>query len=241
MSGELDALGNVGGLHGHAVEIGVRAGPRSSGGRAARLSRRSLPRVSAGSAGDRTPIVLAYDHRLLREALRALLEAEPDLRIIGECGDGREVVPAVKRLAPQVLVVRLMMPGLSGLEVTRQVRDQVPTTSVVILSMHATELYAAQGLQHGAAAYVVMAAPGRDLVKAVRAAGSGRRYLSPPLTTRGVDAHLQRTLPAPSIRTRPSPRASGKCCTSPPTAMAIPRWPRSSGSARGPPRPTAPT
>src|SRR6185295_11264299 len=69
-----------------------------------------------------------------------------------------------------------------------------PATSVVILSMYATELHAAQGLQHGAAGYVVMAAPGRDLVKAVRAAGSGRRYLSPPLTTRGVDAHLQRTL-----------------------------------------------
>jgi PleD family two-component response regulator len=91
-------------------------------------------------ARERTPIVLAYGHRLLREALRALLEAERDLRIIGECDDGREVMRVVKRLAPRVLVLNFMMPGLSGLEVTQQVRDQVPTTSVVILSMHASEL-----------------------------------------------------------------------------------------------------
>ena len=187
------ALRKVGAEHGHAVGM---AGP----GRAARQWRARRP-VVAGIAvarerrgtRDRMPIVLAYDHRLLREALRALLEAEPDLRIIGECGDGREVVQAVKRLVPQVLVVRLMMPGLSGLEVTRQVRDQVPTTSVVIVSMSASELYAAQGLRHGAAGYVVMAAPGRHLVKAVRAAGSGLRYLSPPLTARGVEAHMQGT------------------------------------------------
>jgi DNA-binding NarL/FixJ family response regulator len=163
-----------------------------------RARRPAVPEAAAArerrGARDRMPIVLAYDHRLLREALRALLEAEADLRIIGECGDGREVVQAVKRLAPQVLVVCLMMPGLSGLEVTQQVRDQVPTTNVVLVSMYASELYAAQGLRHGAAGYVVMAAPGRDLVKAVRAAGSGRRYLSPPLTARGVEAHLQRTL-----------------------------------------------
>lgn len=193
-AGSSETLGNVGSLHCHAVRM---AGP----GRAARqwrTRRPSVPEIAVArerrGARDRTRIVLAYDHRLLREALRALLEAEPDLRIIGECDDGRKVVRAVKRLAPQVLVVRFMMPGLSGLEVTRQVRDQVPTTSVVILSMHASELYAAQGLRHGAAAYVVMEAAGRDLVQAVRAAGSGRRYLSPPLTARGVDAHMQRTL-----------------------------------------------
>src|SRR6185295_9004163 len=85
-AGSSDTLGNVGGLHGHAVEIG---GPA----RAAlqwRARRSAVPDSAAArerrGAGDRTPIVLAYDHRLVREALRALLEAEPDLRIIGECG-----------------------------------------------------------------------------------------------------------------------------------------------------------
>ena len=191
-----EALGNVGRLHGHAGGMG---GP----GRAAlqlRVRRPAVAEIAAArerrGARDRTAIVLAHDHPLLREALRALLEAERDLRIIGECGDGREVVPTVKQLAPQVLVVCLMMPGLSGLEVTRQVRDQVPATRVVILSTYASELYAAQGLQHGAAGYVATAARGTHLVKAVRAAGSGRRYLSPPLTARGVDAHLQRTMPS---------------------------------------------
>src|ERR1700682_455683 len=129
----------------------VRAARRASGGGGAPVAPASAVCVGREAPRDRMPIVLAYDHRLLREALRALLEAEPDLRIIGECGDGREVVQAVKRLVPQVLVVRLMMPGLSGLEVTRQVRDQVPTTSVVIVSMYASELYAAPALRHGAA------------------------------------------------------------------------------------------
>jgi two-component system response regulator NreC len=191
-----EALGNVGRLHGHAGGMG---GP----GRAAlqlRVRRPAVAEIAAArerrGARDRTAIVLAHDHPLLREALRALLEAERDLRIIGECGDGREVVQAVKRLAPKVLVVRLMMPGFSGLEVTRQIRDQVPATSVVILSMYASELYAAQGLRHGATGYVATSARGTDLVEAVRAAGSGRRYLSPPLTARGVDALLQQTLPS---------------------------------------------
>jgi DNA-binding NarL/FixJ family response regulator len=191
-----DTLGSVDGPDGHAVGA---AGP----GRAARrwrARRPAVPEIAAArerqGARDRTTIVLAHDHPLLREALRALLEIEPDLRIIGECGDGREVVQAVKRLAPKVLVVRLMMPGFSGLEVTRQIRDQVPATSVVILSMYASELYAAQGLRHGATGYVATSARGTDLVEAVRAAGSGRRYLSPPLTARGVDALLQQTLPS---------------------------------------------
>jgi len=139
-------------------------------------------------------IVVAYDQPLLREAIRALLEAERDLRIIGEYGDGREVVQAVKRLAPQVLVVSLKMPRLSGLEVTRHIRENMPNTRVVIVSMYPSELYAAYGLRHGAVGYVATAARGKHLVKAVRAARVGRRYLSPPLTARGVDVHLKQTL-----------------------------------------------
>ena len=179
--------------------------PANVGGRQAarRLARHPTdPEIAAARERRETPdrmgVVVAFDQPLLREAIRALLEAERDLRIIGEYGDGREVVQAVKRLAPDVLVVSLMLPRLSGLEVTRHIREHMPTTRVVIVSMYASELYAANGLRHGAVGYVATAARGKHLVKAVRAARSGRRYLSPPLTARGVDAHLKRT-PATAV------------------------------------------
>ena len=80
-------------------------------------------------------IVLADDHNVVRHGLRALLEAEPDFRVIGEAGDGLETAQMVERLKPDVLVVDLMMSGINGLEVTRQVSKRSPGTNVVILSM----------------------------------------------------------------------------------------------------------
>ena len=82
-------------------------------------------------------VVLADDHRIVRQGLRALLEAQSDLRVIAETGDGLEAVELVERLRPDVLVVDVMMPGLNGLEVTRLVRQRWPATKVVVLSMRA--------------------------------------------------------------------------------------------------------
>ena len=86
-----------------------------------------------------TTLVLADDHHVVRQGLRALLEAEPDFSILGEAADGLEVAGVVERLKPDVLVLDLMMPGLNGLDVVRQVRQRSPHTRVVILSMHSNE------------------------------------------------------------------------------------------------------
>ena len=88
-----------------------------------------------------TTILLADDHEVVRHGLRALLEAEQGFTLVGEAGDGLEAVSLAERLQPQVLVVDLMMPGLNGLEVVRQVAKRAPETKVVILSMHADQSY----------------------------------------------------------------------------------------------------
>jgi len=137
-------------------------------------------------------ILLADDHQVVRQGLRALLEAEPDFRVVGEAADGLEATRLVERLHPDVAVVDLIMPGLGGLEVTRQITTRVPKTRVVVLSMHANEAYVLEALRNGAAAYVLKDSSATDLVHAVREVAAGRRYLSPPLSERALDTYRQR-------------------------------------------------
>lgn len=144
-----------------------------------------------------TTIVLADDHHVVRQGLRALIEAQPDLAVVGEASDGLEVPGLVERLAPDVLVVDIVLPGLGGLEVTRQVRHRAPRTRVVVLSMYATEAYVIEALRHGASAYVVKDASATELLRAVRAAAAGERYLSPPLSEKTIEAYLERAKTRP--------------------------------------------
>lgn len=145
-----------------------------------------------------TTIVLADDHQLVRQGLRALLEVEPDLRVIGEAGDGLEAVRLVERLNPNVLVLDLMMPGINGLEVTRQLKKSTFQTGIVILSMYADEAYVLEALGNGALAYVLKDSNASDLVHAVREVAAGRRYLSPPLSDRAIEVY-QETAKATAI------------------------------------------
>lgn len=142
-------------------------------------------------------ILLADDHPVVRRGLRALLEAEPDFRVAGETGDGLEAVRLVEELRPQVLVLDLMMPGVGGLEVARQVNHRFPATRVVILSMHANEAYVLEALRNGASGYVLKDAGGKELVQAVRAVVAGGRYLSPPLSEQAIAAYVEKAKSAP--------------------------------------------
>lgn len=139
-----------------------------------------------------TRIVLADDHHLVRQGLRALLEAETDFEVVAEASDGLEVLSAVDREKPDVLIVDLMMPGLQGMEVTRQVAQRHPGTRVLILSMHADESYVIQALRNGASGYILKDSSARDLVQAIRQVQQRRSYLSPPLSDRAIEDYARR-------------------------------------------------
>ena len=130
----------------------------------------------------KTQILLADDHQVVIDGLKALLSGEPDMQVIGQATDGLQVLPRVLELKPEVLVLDLMMPGLGGLEVARQMRDRAPQTKVIVLSMHANDAYVVEALRNGAAGYVLKQADARALIDAIRAVRGGARYLSPPLS-----------------------------------------------------------
>lgn len=144
-----------------------------------------------------TTVVLADDHQVVRNGLRALLDAEADLSVVGEAADGLETLALVERVKPTVLVADLAMPGLSGLDVTREARRRSPETRTVILSMYADEAYVLEALNNGAYGYVMKDASAADLLRAVREAAAGRRYLSPPLNLAAVEDYARRHHGAP--------------------------------------------
>ncbi len=137
-------------------------------------------------------IVLADDHHVVRQGIRALLEAEPDCRIVGEASNGLEACKLVEDLQPDVLLVDVSMPDLNGLEVTRQVTRRSPRTRVAILSMHANEAYVMEALRNGAAGYILKDSTATDLVHAVHEVAARRRYLSPPLSEHVIEAYLEK-------------------------------------------------
>jgi two-component system response regulator NreC len=139
-----------------------------------------------------TTIVLADDHHLVRQGLALLLGSEPGFQIVGEAGDGPEAVKLVEAMRPTVLVVDLMMPGLTGIEVTRQVRRHSAKVRVAILSMHANEAFVLEAFGSGALGYILKSSSPADLVKGVREVAAGRRYLSPPLSEQALAAYARK-------------------------------------------------
>jgi len=141
-------------------------------------------------------IVLADDHQIVRQGLRALLSREADFRLAGEAADGHEALRLANTLRPDVIVLDLMLPGVGGLEVARQLRRGERPPRIVVLSMHSNEGYVLEAVRAGASAYVLKEAGADDLVRAIRAVAAGRRYFSPPLTEEAVEAYARKIGPA---------------------------------------------
>jgi two-component system, NarL family, response regulator NreC len=142
-------------------------------------------------------IILADDHPVVRRGMRALLEHEPGFSIVGVAADGLETVRLTERLKPTVLVLDLMMPGLSGLEALRILRERSPRTRIVILSMHSSSAFIAQALQNGAIGYVLKSGTEEHLVHAVKEAAAGRRFLSPPVTEIAINTYIEQSKAGP--------------------------------------------
>lgn len=143
-------------------------------------------------------ILLADDHSIVRLGLRALLESEPDFTVIDEATDGFEVLEKVKKLKPDVVILDLMMPRLSGLEAARQLSKTAEKTKIVVLSMHDDEGFVLEALRNGVAGYVMKDSNSAYLLRAIRTVVSGRRYLSPVLADRAISAYQQVSKPAAS-------------------------------------------
>jgi DNA-binding NarL/FixJ family response regulator len=125
-----------------------------------------------------TSVFLADDHTVVREGLRAYLEAEPDITVVGEAGTGRDAVEQVASLRPDVAVLDIGMPKLNGIDATEEIVEMDGSTRVIILSMHGTNEYVFRALQAGASGFVAKDSAGRELVNAVRTVRTGHRYLS---------------------------------------------------------------
>ena len=129
-------------------------------------------------------VILAEDHTVVRQGLRALLAAEGDIEIVGEAENGRQAIQLVKKFLPDVAVIDIAMPVLNGLEATRQITRTVPSTKVLILSSYSDDEYVHQLTQAGAAGYLVKQTAANELLKAIREAHRGNAYFSPSVAKR---------------------------------------------------------
>lgn len=144
-----------------------------------------------------TRVLLVDDHAVLRAGLRLLLESQPDLKVVGETEDGRVALGLAADLQPDLILLDLTMPGLSGLEVLAGVRKLAPAARVLILTMHDDESYLRQALRLGAAGYVLKKAADTELIAAVRAVLRGEIYLHPSMTKAVLEGLLPATTTPP--------------------------------------------
>lgn len=135
-------------------------------------------------------VMLADDHKILREALRSVLEHEPDIAVVAEASDGNETLRLVEQDPPDVVVMDIGMPGMDGIEATRRLIQECPAIKVVALSTYFDRRIVLQMLEAGARGYVVKASGGKELVRAIRSAVQDQIYLCPEIASIMADSDL---------------------------------------------------
>ncbi|PYV35881.1 MAG: DNA-binding response regulator [Acidobacteria bacterium] len=142
---------------------------------------------------EKITVLIADDHTVVRQGLRALLQTERDIEIVGEAETGRQAVRLAKTLKPDVVVMDIALPQLTGLEATRQIVKEVPSSRVLILSSYSDDEYVHQLTEAGAAGYLLKQADISDVVRAIREAKKGNAYYSPAISKRLAD-HYRETV-----------------------------------------------
>lgn len=137
-------------------------------------------------------VLLADDHAIVRAGLRMILAAEPDMTIVGEVADGDNALRMTEETHPDVVVMDISMPGMSGLDGVRRVKESVPDTQVVVLTMHEDQRYFFQALEAGASGYVIKGAAPIELLTAIRAVRKGEAYFCPSLAKQMLNDYLRR-------------------------------------------------
>lgn len=137
-------------------------------------------------------IVIVDDHAILRSGLRMMLNAQPDITVVGEASAGRQGISEAQRLLPDVILMDITMPDINGIEATRQIKQAHPDIRVLILTMHENDEYLFQALRAGANGYILKEAADTELINAIHIVQSGRFYLTPSAQTVMVGDYLQR-------------------------------------------------
>jgi two-component system, NarL family, response regulator NreC len=136
-------------------------------------------------------VLLAEDHNVVREGLRLLLNAQPDIQVVGEATDGRQAVVMAHETCPNVAVLDISMPELDGLQAASLIRRDCPDVQVLILTMHESDTYFFRAIEAGASGYLLKKAASEDLINAVRAVAQGEAFFYPPLARRLLEGYLQ--------------------------------------------------
>ncbi len=138
-------------------------------------------------------ILLADDHRLMRDGLRKILEARTDLEVIAEAGNGREAVERAVKMKPDIAVLDIAMPELNGIEAARQISRAAPEVRILMLSMYSDEPYVLQVLQSGAKGYLLKDSADSELIRALMAVSQGKSFFSPAVAKVMLDDYLRQT------------------------------------------------
>ncbi len=137
-------------------------------------------------------VFLSDDHTIVRDGLKALMEGEKNISVIGQADNGRDAVQQVQKLEPDIVIMDIAMPGLNGIEATLQILESCPSTRVIILSMHSGKEHISRALQAGAQGYLLKESAGQEVVTAVKSVCSGKRYMSNRITETVIESYADR-------------------------------------------------
>lgn len=152
-------------------------------------------------------ILLAEDHVTVREGLKLILNAQPDMEVVGEAEDGREAITRARALSPDIVVMDISMPGLNGLKATQALKECCPAVKVLTLTRHADDGYLQQLLRAGVSGYVLKQSRSSELLHAVRSVAGGGKYIDPSITEKVLgDYRTRHTPPGPGSRSILTPR-----------------------------------
>jgi DNA-binding NarL/FixJ family response regulator len=156
-----------------------------------------MARTSLDGGKQKTRILIADDHGLVRAGLRSLLEQIPSVEVVAEASDGRETLDLIKTIDPDIVLMDIVMPRLSGVEAVGRISKEFPRTKAIVVSMHASEEYVRPALRAGASGYLIKDTAAAELALAIQTVMQGETYLSPPISKLVIRNYFERTETSP--------------------------------------------